>query len=201
MGRLILLVSIVPLVLSFTAPLWKIHMQAPQYPKGLDMLIYSYKLDGGHEGQDLAEINNLNHYIGMRHITAEGMIDLNWIPFALGFLALLVLRLVAIGNVRGLVDLAVLATYISGFALFRFVSMMYSYGHELDPAAAFKVEPFTPAIFGTKQIANFTTASYPDWGSYWLGIFISLLLGTLLWHLIAGRREALRAEQFPPSLS
>ena len=121
--------------------------------------------------------------------------------FALGFLALLVLRLVAIGNVRGLVDLAVLATYISGFALFRFVSMMYSYGHELDPAAAFKVEPFTPAIFGTKQIANFTTASYPDWGSYWLGIFISLLLGTLLWHLIAGRREALRAEQFPPSLS
>ena len=47
-GRIALAALVIPLVLAFTAPLWKISMKAPQYPKGLSMEIYAHKLDGGH---------------------------------------------------------------------------------------------------------------------------------------------------------
>ena len=61
LGLLTLLV-----VASFTAPMWHIRMVAPQYPEGLNLYIYSYKVDGGNDGADVQEISNLNHYIGMR---------------------------------------------------------------------------------------------------------------------------------------
>ena len=32
---------------------WKISMTAPQYPKGLYMDVYAYKLEGGDEGQHI----------------------------------------------------------------------------------------------------------------------------------------------------
>lgn len=190
-GRIILALSLIPLALTFTAPLWNIHMEAPQYPKGLDMFIYAGHLDGGHEGQDIVEINNLNHYIGMSQITRETLVDLDWLPFAFGFLGLIVLRCAAIGTVRSLIDAVMLTTYVSGFAFFRFVTTLSKFGHELAPTAPFKVEPFTPAIFGKKQIANFATESFPALGSYYLGLFVLLTIGALAWHLIAGRRAAL----------
>lgn len=194
-ARVLLALLVVPLALSYAYPLWNIHLTAPQYPKGLNLDIYSYKLEGGRGGKDVKEINTLNHYIGMRPITREQMTDLDWMPFAIGLLAILTLRVAAIGNVRMLIDMAVLTTYVSGFAFFRFVYMLYRYGHDLDPAAPFDVEPFTPVIFGTKDIANFTTASYPQAGSYLIGGFVLGLVGILIWHLAAGRRQAVLEER------
>jgi copper chaperone NosL len=191
-ARVLLALLAVPLVLAFTAPLWKISMTAPQYPKGLQMDVYAYKLEGGNEGQDIHEINTLNHYIGMRKIDRAELSDLDWIPFALGLLIVLTLRCAAIGNVRTLVDLAVLSLYIGIFALGRFVYKLYVFGHNLDPDAPLKIEPFTPAVFGTKRIANFSTSSYPQLGTIMIGIFFAGVLGTLVWHLFAGRRQALR---------
>ncbi|HPF70976.1 MAG TPA: hypothetical protein PLQ13_09915, partial [Candidatus Krumholzibacteria bacterium] len=52
-GRLLLVVLVIPLGISFFFPLWRISMKAPQYPQGLHMDIYAYKLDGGHEGHDI----------------------------------------------------------------------------------------------------------------------------------------------------
>ncbi|MBP6629223.1 MAG: hypothetical protein KA297_07325 [Kofleriaceae bacterium] len=191
-SRLILLVITIPLVLSFTAPLWRISMQAPQYPKGLYMEIYTHKVDGGNKGQHIAEINTLNHYIGMRKIDRAELADLDWIPFALGLLIVLTLRCAVIGNVRALVDLVVLGSYIGAFAFGRFVYKLYVFGHNLDPDAPLKIKPFTPAIFGRKQIANFSTESYPQMGTVYIGIFFMGLFGVLAWHLIAGRRQAMR---------
>ena len=191
-SRLILLVITIPLVLSFTAPLWRISMQAPQYPKGLYMEIYTHKVDGGNKGQHIAEINTLNHYIGMRKIDRAELADLDWIPFALGLLIVLTLRCAVIGNVRALVDLVVLGSYIGAFAFGRFVYKLYVFGHNLDPDAPLKIKPFTPAIFGRKQIANFSTESYPQMGTVYIGIFFIGLFGVLAWHLIAGRRQAMR---------
>ena len=42
---------------SYLAPLYEMTMFAPQYPEGLRLHIYSYKLDGGHGGQDVKEVN------------------------------------------------------------------------------------------------------------------------------------------------
>jgi len=191
-SRLVLLAMVLPLVLSFTQPLWRISMTAPQYPDGLYMEIYTHKIDGGNNGQHIKEINTLNHYIGMHKIDRAELSDLDWIPFGLGLLIILTLRCAAIGNVRSLVDLAVLAGYIGMFAMGRFVYKMYVFGHNLDPDAPIKLEPFTPAIFGTKKIANFSTQSYPQLGSIFIGVFFAGLLGVLGWHLFTGRKQALR---------
>ncbi len=194
-ARVALLVLLVPLVLSFFWPLWNIHLTAPQYPKGLDLFIYLHTVEGGNEGQHIDEINMLNHYIGMAPITRDSLKDLDWMPFAIGVLILLTLRVAVLGNVRSLMDLTVLTTYFSLFAFGRFYYQMYSFGHNLDPTAPIKLEPFTPVIIGTKKIANFTTSSYPQFGSVLFGIFVVGLLALMAWHLISGRQEAVRATE------
>jgi copper chaperone NosL len=193
-ARLALVALVIPLILAFTAPLWKISLQAPQYPKGLYMEIFAHKLDGGHGGHDITEINTLNHYIGMHKIDRAELSELDWMPFALFALALLTLRCAAIGNVRMLVDLVVVTGFVASYSMGRFVYKLYVFGHNLDPKAPLEVEPFTPAIFGRKQIANFATESYPQLGSVYIGVFIAGVTGLLLWHLIAGRLAAARAD-------
>jgi hypothetical protein len=178
-----LALAVVPLALTATQPLWSIHMRAPQYPNGLSLDIYAHTIESGNEGRDLPEINVLNHYIGMRKIDRVELSDLDWIPFAIGALSLLALRVAAIGDVRSLIDLSVLLVYFSVFSLGRFAFKLYTYGHNLDPRAPVTVEPFTPAILGTKQIANFTTTSYPGWGTAFLGVFAVVVLGVTLWHM------------------
>jgi copper chaperone NosL len=189
-ARILLALLVIPLALSYTAPLWNIHLKASQYPRGLDMDVYSYKLEGGHGGKDIPEINTLNHYIGMRKIDPATFPDLDWLPFALGLLGILALRTAAIGNVRTLVDLSVISAYVSLFAFGRFYYMMHSFGHNLNPDAPFKIPPFTPVIFGTRQVANFTTSSYPRLGSYYVGAFVIGLGLILIWHLVSGRKSA-----------
>jgi len=188
--RWVLIALVAPLLLSFLFPLWQIRMAAPQYPRGLYLDIYSYRIDAGNEGHDLTEINILNHYIGMQKITRDELRDLDWIPFALGGLALLALRVALIGNVRSLFDLAVLTSYVSLVSLGRFVYMLYEFGHDLDPKAPMDVEPFTPAIIGVKQIANFTTYSYPRLGSVLIGAFTVGVWAALALVLLGGRRAA-----------
>jgi hypothetical protein len=189
-SRIALAVLVIPLLLTLTQPLWRISMTAPQYPQGLHMDIYAHKVEGGHGGKDINEINTLNHYIGMHKIDRAELKDLDWIPFALGLLAILALRCAAIGNVRALLDLVVITGYVSVFAFGRFVYKLYSYGHNLDPEAPLKLKPFTPAILGKKQIANFGTEAWPQLGTVYVGIFATGLLVITAWHLWAGRKAA-----------
>ncbi len=184
------LVAFIPL--GFTSPLWRISMDAPQYPDGLYMDIHAHKIEGGNDGQHIQEINTLNHYIGMPPIVPADFADLDWMPFALGILALLALRTATIGNVRSLVDLCVLVFYILGFMGARFVYKLYVYGHDLDPEAPFTVEPFMPVVLGTKQIANFTTHSLPQEGAVYVSIFALGVAFLMVYHLVMGRRDAKR---------
>ena len=114
-ARGLLILCSLPLLLAFWFPLWNIRMVAPQYPAGLEIDIYSWKVEGGDGGHHIQEINTLNHYIGMAPIDEVVLNDLDWIPFLIGLLVILVLRVAAIGNLRMLVDLAVLSTYLAGF--------------------------------------------------------------------------------------
>src|SRR5678816_3963581 len=125
-------------------------MKAPQYPDGLKMDIYSYQVVGGNDGHDVQEINVLNHYIGMHTITRDELRDLDWIPFGLVAMALLTLRAALLGNVRTMIDLSMIAAYISLVAFGRFVWMLYEFGHKLDPKAPVKVAPFMPVVIGQK---------------------------------------------------
>ena len=189
-GRLLLVLLVLPLLLSFAFPLWRISMKAPQYPDGLAMDIYSYQVVGGNDGHDVQEINTLNHYIGMHTITREELRDLDWIPFAMIGMALLALRAAALGNVRSLIDLSMIAVYVSAIAFGRFVWMLWEFGHHLDPKAPVKVAPFMPVVFGERQIANFLTRSMPQLGSLLMGTFTLGVLGLTALYLWRGRQAA-----------
>ncbi|MBP7147842.1 MAG: hypothetical protein KBD01_09870 [Acidobacteria bacterium] len=187
--RVLLVIAALLIVPVYVAPLWNLTMFAPQYPDGLRMDIYSYKLSGGNGGQDIHEINLLNHYIGMKELAATDFPEFRWIPFVSGILALLFLRAAVMGHMHSLVDAFVLYVYFGLFSLWSFGSKLWHYGHDLAPTAAVKVDPFMPPLFGSKQLANFEVYSYPALASYALALVpLALALAILL-----GRREAPRA--------
>jgi hypothetical protein len=187
-SRWLLGLAVVPLVIGAFVPLWRIHFEAPQYPKGLDLYVRSYTIEGGNGGIDLPEINVLNHYVGMKKLDPADFADLDFIPFAIGALALLALRVAAIGDVRSLVDLAVLTGYFGAFSLGRFAYMLYRYGHDLDPRAPIRMEAFMPPILGTREMGNFTVSSTPELGTWLIGVFAAVVMALALWHLLRALR-------------
>jgi len=183
---LIVVAAVLVLVVYFL-PFWNLTMFAPQYPHGLRLDIYDHALVGGNGGQDVREINLLNHYIGMRDLVDENFTEFKWMPFALGGLALLMLRAVVFGTVKELVDATVLFGYFGAFSLWSFGYRLYHYGHELAPTAAVKVDAFMPPVFGHQKIANFDVYSYPKSGTYVLAA-VGLMLGLAL--ALAWRQRA-----------
>ena len=179
-SRLLLLAAAGAVAAALFFPLWKLHLVAPQYASGLTMQIYPYKIEGGGiEGNDIKEINNLNHYIGMKKIDQADFTEMQIMPFMFGVFILLALRAVVFGEMRNVIDLFVLASYFGAFSIGAFYYRLYWYGHNLDPHAPMTIQPFTPLIFGTQQIANFTQSSYPELGTYLLWVFMLLLVLTI----------------------
>jgi copper chaperone NosL len=174
--RALVVAAALLLAAVYVFPLWNLTMFAPQYPDGLRMDIYSYTLEGGRSGQDIKEINLLNHYIGMKDLASEDFTEFKWMPFVVGVIGLLFLRAAAHGRMMDLVDVTVLYGYFAAFSLWSFGYRLYSYGHNLAPTAAVKVAPFMPPLFGHKKLANFEVYSYPGAGAYVLGFVVVLLL-------------------------
>jgi hypothetical protein len=177
-SRLMILVAVVVLVPVLLFPLWNMTFTSNQYLDGLTLHIYSHKLVGGKtpNRDDLREINSLNHYIGMRPLLESDFSEFVWIPFVIGALAVLALRAMVIGKMSNLVDVFVLFSYFGLFSFWSFYSKLHTYGHNLDPTAAIKVQPFTPPLFGRQVVGNFTVTSYPSLGAYALVAFAVLLL-------------------------
>ncbi|RRJ97648.1 hypothetical protein Ga0100231_003900 [Opitutaceae bacterium TAV4] len=186
-SRLFLVAVAAVLVSAAFLPLWKIHLVAPQYREGLVLHIYAHKLIGGNGGQDLNEINTLNHYIGMKPISQADFAEMTWLPFAFGIFALLALRAAFIGRMQSLVDLGVLFIYFTTFSLGNFYLRLYNYGHQLDPRAPMTIEPFTPVMLGSQKIANFIQTSLPQSGALCLAL-VPLLISFAMW---CSRRETL----------
>ena len=180
-SRVLVLAGALTLLPTFFYPLWNMTLYSNQFPDGLVLNIYSHKLEGGktQNRDDLKEINSLNHYIGMRALKEDDFTEFKWIPFVVGGVMLLALRVIVLGKMSKLVDLFVLFTYFGLFSLWTFYHKMYLYGHELDSTAAVKVPPFTPPIFGHVTMANFEVYSYPDAGSYFMAAFSIFLLAAI----------------------
>ena len=176
------------LALTLTQPLWNLTMFAPQYGDGLRLDISVHGLQGGNQGQDLKEINILNHYIGMRDLSTDDFTEFKWMPFAIGALALLFLRAAVHGRMTALVDALVLFCYFGAFSLWSFGYKLYLYGHNLAPTAPVKVPPFMPPMFGYKQLANFEVYSYPAPGTYLMLATAVLLFAAVFIAWRSGRR-------------
>lgn len=192
-SRPILVLLLVPLVFAFLRPVWGIEVQSPQHPEGLWLDVYLTRVASGHGGVDLVHINAVHQTVGMRTLDARTLGDLDWLPFGVGALGLLVLRVAVVGNVRSLLDGAALVTYFVAFTLARFATKVHSLGHELDPDAPVKVAPFTPVAYGTQHIGDVTVRSGPGVGATLIGVFAVGVLAIALVHLVEGRRRARRA--------
>ena len=189
-GRLLLLAGVVVILAGAALPLWRIQLVAPQYAEGLTLDMYAYQIVAGNGGQDLAEINTLNHYIGMKPIVEADFLEMKVLPFAIGVFSLLTLRAVVVGRIMSVVDLVVLFCYFGAFSMASFAYRLYSYGHHLDPRAPMTIEPFMPVVVGSQQLANFVQTSLPLAGTACMALFFVLLLAALWTSVRQAREEA-----------
>lgn len=193
--RVLLLLAVLTLPFTFRLPLWTMSFESNQYPDPLRLTIHLSYLEGQKtvSRDDLREINSLNHYIGMRPLLESDFSEFLWLPFVMGFFALIWLRAMAFGNVKDIVDITVLYLYFGLFAAWTFYNRLYQYGHNLGPDAAIKVEPFTPPFFGRVKIANFWIESFPGSGSYAM-VVCAALIGAALVIAVRQARKAVRDE-------
>ncbi|MCO5333443.1 MAG: hypothetical protein M9893_05405 [Pyrinomonadaceae bacterium] len=191
LSRLLTIAAGLLLIFVFVFPLWNMTFYSNQYTDGLALDIYAYRLEGAktENRDDLREINALNHYIGMRPLLESDFGEFVWLPFAVGGLILFAFRAAVLGKMSKLVDVFVAFVYFSLYSFWSFYYRLYTYGHNLDPTAAIKVPPFTPPLFGTEQVGNFTVYSYPDVASFLFVAYGILLLAAVLWAWRAARRS------------
>ena len=185
--RMLLGVASLSLLITYFVPLWQILLWAPQYPEGLTMKIWTNRIAG-----EVDIINGLNHYIGMKHISAEMFPEFGYIGMLIGFLIAVGL-LAAITGKGGILFFFTLLSYLYGaVALWDFWRWGYDYGHNLDPSAAIKVPgmSYQPPVIGYKNLLNFTSYSGPDTGA-WIIIIVCLLATALWWwEFFKGRKKA-----------
>ena len=167
-SRIIIAAGSFVLVFVYFVPIWSIYLIAPQYPEGLSMQIWLYKITG-----QVEIINGLNHYIGMKHIKAEMFPEFTYLIYILGFFILFGL-IIAFAGIRKLLFVYLILSLIGGVAaLFDFYMWGYDYGHDLDPTAAIQVPglSYQPPVIGHKKLLNFDSYSYPDTGG-WLVVSV-----------------------------
>jgi copper chaperone NosL len=168
-----MLTAIASLALSglFVLPLWRVQLVAPQYPEGLGMKIGISDVRGVMP-TDLDNINGLNHYIGMKHITPAAIPELRYMPWIVAGLILIGLIAAIVGSRK------LLFTWVGGFTLLAIAGLIdfwrweYDYGHNIDfEHAIIKIPGMTyqPPLIGVKQLLNFTAISWPDAGA-WLAL-------------------------------
>ena len=172
LSKLFLLISAAALVISLFVPIWRIYLDAPQYPEGLSLQIWANAIAG-----DVDIINGLNHYIGMKTLHTDDFIEFTILPYLIGVFALLFV-IAAITRKKKLLYISFWAFLIFGVvAMADFWKWEYDYGHNLDPNAAIQVPgmAYQPPLIGFKQLLNFGAFSVPDIGG-WLFVLAGVLL-------------------------
>jgi hypothetical protein len=148
------------LVVSIFFPYWRMDLKAPQFPKGLRVQAFVNRLTG-----DVADLEELNHYIGMRSFTSGAVFERSIAVAAIAVLAGLILAGLFIRS-RWVVAFVLPALLFPIIFLADLQFWLWNYGHELDPTAALSssISEFTPPVLGPAKIAQFKTMSKPDVG-------------------------------------
>uniref|UniRef100_UPI00404B4DB1 hypothetical protein n=1 Tax=Flavobacterium sp. TaxID=239 RepID=UPI00404B4DB1 len=176
-SKVMLLVTGLLFIASLFLPLWRIELDAPQYPEGLTLQLHANKIAG-----DVNIINGLNHYIGMATLHTENFFEFKILPYVFGSFGLIAFVLIFINNRKAV--FAFLITYVLFIVLsaIDFYRWNYEYGHNLDPNAAIIVPgmAYQPPLLGFKQLLNFGAYSIPDTGGWLLTACGLLLTGIVL---------------------
>jgi len=181
-SRVLLAFASALLLFALPLPLWHIRLIAPQYPEGLGMDIHARTVVGAKE-HDLDNINELNHYIGMKTIEPDEIPELRVIPWLMGGLGVFGF-VVAVARQRALLIAWLVVFGVLGVVgLWDFWHWEHDYGHNLDlEHAIIKVPGMTyqPPLIGSKQLLNFTATSWPATGAILLGVAFLLGVAAML---------------------
>lgn len=171
-SRLLLFVAAIGLVIVLFTPIWRIDLDAPQYPEGLSLTIHANGLRG-----NVDIINGLNHYIGMKSLHNEDFVEFKILPFCIMFFAAAFAMVAIINKRRWLNILFALFVSFGVVAMIDFWKWEYNYGHNLNPDAAIIVPgmAYQPPLIGFKQLLNFGAYSIPATGG-WIFIGTGLIL-------------------------
>ena len=175
-SKVMLLIVGLLFIASLFLPLWRIELDAPQYPEGLVLQLHANKIGG-----DVAIINGLNHYIGMATLHTENFFEFKILPYIFGAFGVIAFVLIFINKrkiIFGFLITYVLFIILSAIDFYRW---NYEYGHNLDPNAAIIVPgmAYQPPLLGFKQLLNFGAYSIPDVGG-WLLTACGLLLTAIV---------------------
>ncbi len=166
------------LVVSIFLPYWRMVLNAPQYPGGLEVKSYINRIEG-----DVAEIDGLNHYIGMRPLAEAAQLEQS-----LSVAALTVIALLLVGAIFIHTKWAALASLPAVLFPAVFLGDMYywlhNFGTNLDPKAPLSssIKPFVPPVLGRGYVGQFSTDAYPGPGLILATIASVLILIGLVMH-------------------
>lgn len=164
------------LLASYAFPYWQMELDSPQSPK-LHLIVYLHGFGG-----DVWEIDIVNRYVGMKPLAPAARLERQLSLFGLILIAVLLVLSLFAGRlspwlkVPGILFPAIFAGVKAYF--------LYDYGHDLDPFAPVRIEPFMPALIGEQHIAQAQVTTY---SSFEMGFFMSLAAaGLLLLTLVIG---------------
>lgn len=148
------------LVASIFLPYWKLTLHAPQYPKGLHVHAYLDRMTG-----DVAEIDELNHYIGMRRLDEAARLERSLSIIAVSVIALLVAAAVFI-HTRFAAYLSLPAALFPAAFLVDLQLWLRHFGTHLDPRAPLSqaIKPFVPPVLGQGFVGQFSTVARVEAG-------------------------------------
>jgi copper chaperone NosL len=168
---LLMLIAAIVLFVSTFFPYWRMEMEAPQYPRGLEMSVYVNHVEG-----DVQEVDTLNHYIGMRPLSEAGDLERSLSVIAIVALGMLVVAAIFIHN-----PCALLLTWpVMLYPVIFLADLWYwmqDFGMNLDETAPLSsiIEPFVPPLLGEGKIAQFNTVAIWDSG-LWMAAAASVLI-------------------------
>ena len=173
-------------IASLFLPLWRIELDAPQYPEGLTLQLHANKIAG-----DVDIINGLNHYIGMATLHTENFFEFTILHYFFGSFALIAFALIFINRRKAVLVFLITFVLFIAISAVDFYRWNYEYGHNLDPNAAIIVPgmAYQPPLLGFKQLLNFGAYSIPDVGG-WLLTAAGIILSVIVWMEYKSKKTA-----------
>lgn len=159
------------LLISMFLPYWKLTLIAPQYPEGLKMQAYVNNVTG-----DVDEIDELNHYIGMRPLKEAAVLERSASLILITALVLLIFASIYTHSPFALF-LVIPSIFYPVIFLGDMYFWMHNFGMNLNPHAPLSssVKPFVPPILGEGLVGQFRTIA-----TWEIGLILSIAASVLM---------------------
>lgn len=153
---------------TMALPLWGLSFNAPSSGEGWKTIIV-YGTGSVQGPIDL--VNKANQYVGLEVLEPNDILALKLIPLTYILAALLTVSggwKVSFKKSAALY-LTLLATVPVGIQYW-----LYTFGHNLNPDAPIALDPFTPYVFGSYEVATYKIVSYLHAGFFALAAVLAV---------------------------